>query len=203
MKQLFAAICLTVFAGIASAQIYTDNQLTARMAEIEQNKKMAQLTQKVIDKKVLNDAKKQAKRLKKEGWKESPGSLPMEKQLTNMLLKRYERVNDFPVYIVTESSYKADDQRAARRGAKATADAEIGEQIAAEVATSTGLEYNGAADHKDVLLDKIRRISKASIRNTETVLEIYREVNGMYEYHIGVAYSGSSAKNIIEKAQNE
>ena len=120
-----------------------------------------------------------------------------------MLLKRYERVNDFPTYIVTESSYKADDLRAARRGAKVTADAEIGEQIAAEVATSTSLEYNGASENKDVLLDKIRRISKASIRNTETVLEIFRETNGMYEFHIGVAYSGSSAKNIIEKAQNE
>ena len=77
-------------------------------AEMKQQRKERQEIRKA-SKKDLNEratkaARKEAKRLKKEGWTTSPGTLPLDKQLDRSYLMQMEYdENLFPKYIMADA----------------------------------------------------------------------------------------------------
>lgn len=48
---------------------------------MEERKEIAKLSKKALNEKATKEARKEAKKLKKQGWQIAPGALPLEKQL--------------------------------------------------------------------------------------------------------------------------
>ena len=97
MKRLLVlAMGLIIACGAGFAQsakeIKKERQTISKMAKSELSAKVSKTT------------KKEAKRLKKEGWVVSPGALPLEKQLERSYLMEYEYdANQFPKYIMANA----------------------------------------------------------------------------------------------------
>lgn len=79
--------------GMSCAQSDTENtakkQETVQQEFVKERRAQAKMAKNLIEQKVLKDAKKQAKQLKKEGWQPAPGTLPLEKQLTDVYTRMY------------------------------------------------------------------------------------------------------------------
>lgn len=57
---------------------------------MEERKEIAKLSKKALNEKATKEARKEAKKLKKQGWQIAPGALPLEKQLDKSYLMQYE-----------------------------------------------------------------------------------------------------------------
>lgn len=70
------------------------------------HKAMAKFTKEQFNEKASKDARKEAKRLKKDGWEVASGSLPLEKQLDKSYSMQYEMDLDtgFSKFIKGEAS---------------------------------------------------------------------------------------------------
>lgn len=172
---------------------------------IKERKKAAKLAEKTINAKVLKDARKQAKELKKEGWKAAPGSLPLEKQLSNLLLMQYEMSGNFPKYIIGKSAATGGSYGVARRQASTRARLEIATNMNAEIAaltenTDANTELSkGEAETVAKMVDASKQLVQQSIGKTDVVFEAYREVAGNTEVQIGLAYDGKLARATLLK----
>ena len=69
MKAIKFIVVLVALSFSMSAMCQTTAQLKAKQAKS------------VLKEKASKDARKEAKKMEKEGWKVSPGALPLEKQL--------------------------------------------------------------------------------------------------------------------------
>ena len=124
--KLFIAIMLLGMTMPMQAQL-SKEQLKARQ-EIQKASK-AELT-----KKATKAAVKEAKQLKKEGWKVNPGALPIEKQLD----KSYMMQNDFdenlfPKYIMGEARSVGENYDAAKMQAQELAKINLASNIHSEI----------------------------------------------------------------------
>lgn len=170
---------------------------------IKERKETAKLTEKAIEKKAIKEAKTQAKELTKDGWKAAPGSLSLEKQLSNLLLRQYEMKGNFPTYIIGKSSAVAASYGVARRQAIARARLEIATNIGAEVAALTEMtDVNtelsaGEVETVAKMVDTSKQLVQQSIGKTDIVFEAYREKDNKTEVQIGLTYDGKLAKSTI------
>ena len=71
---------------------------------VKARRQEAKLAKSLIEQKATKDAKKQAKLLKKQGWKSAPGTLSLEKQLTELYILEHTYEGNFPKYIIGRSS---------------------------------------------------------------------------------------------------
>ena len=87
-KTFFMTLIALSISGMSCAQSDTENtakkQETVQQEFVKERRAQAKMAKNLIEQKVLKDAKKQAKQLKKEGWQPAPGTLPLEKQLTDV-----------------------------------------------------------------------------------------------------------------------
>ena len=87
-KTFFMTLIALSISGMSCAQSDTENtakkQETVQQEFVKERREQAKMAKSLIEQKVLKDAKKQAKQLKKEGWQPAPGTLPLEKQLTDV-----------------------------------------------------------------------------------------------------------------------
>ena len=95
-KIMMVAMSLIVACSVSFAQdakeIMKERKATQKLAKSELTAKVDKTT------------KKEAKRLKKEGWVVSPGALPLEKQLERSYLMEFEYdENLFPKYIMANA----------------------------------------------------------------------------------------------------
>ena len=67
---------------------------------VKERKELAKLTEKQFKGQMLKEGKKQAKELKREGWKAAPGTLPIENQFSEYFIQRNELDGRFPKYIM-------------------------------------------------------------------------------------------------------
>lgn len=92
---LLVGICLLAGSTISYAQL-TKEQIEAR-------KELKKATKAELNEKATKTARKEAKKLTKEGWKVSPGALPMEKQLDRSYMMEMEIDDDlFQKFIIGE-----------------------------------------------------------------------------------------------------
>jgi hypothetical protein len=167
-----------------------------------------------LDKKQLNEkstkaAKKEAKRLKKEGWVVSPGTLPLEKQLDRSYLMEMEYdENLYPKYIMANAQSIGENYDAAKTSALSLAITNLASQIQTEVTAlventvaNKQLQANEAASIVETIMSSKNLISQ-SIGRTITVVECYREVkkSGNKEVLVRIAYNGDMAKDAVKKA---
>ena len=190
--------CSSMFAQDAK-QIRKERQEIKKMAKAEFSARVDKAT------------KKEAKRLKKEGWVVSPGALPMERQLERSYLMEYEfDENLFPKYIMANAQSIGENYDAAKTAATSLAITNLAGQIQTEVTAlienTVGNQQIGAEDAASItesVMASKNRISQ-SIGRVITVVECYRVLdNKNREVMVRIAYNSEMAKKAVKEAVRE
>lgn len=205
-KLLMVAMALIIACGASFAQEKDLKQIRKERQEIRK------LSKKEFGEKCTKAAKKEAKALKKEGWRVNPGALPLEKQLDNSYLKQMEFDDDlFPKYIMADAKSIGENYDAAKASAMSLAITSLAGQIQTEVAAlientiaNKQLEANEAASIVETVQSSKNLISQ-SIGRTLPMVECYREVKkgGNKEVLVRIAYSADLAKKAVKQAVRE
>lgn len=191
--------------------LITASGLTYAQSQKEQRKERQEVTnasKKELNEKAGKAARKEAKRLAKEGWKTAPGALPLDKQLDKSYLMQYQYDSDgFPMYIMAEAMSTAGNYDAAKMQALELAKQNLAGQIQTEV--SALIENTVANDQMDQgdaasitrSIMAAKNIISQNIGRVVPVVETYRVVNGNNrEVLIRIAYSQDLAKTAAKKA---
>ena len=94
-KLIFTLILCAVASSVVVAQTREN---------FEERKELRKLSKAELNTKATKDARKEAKRLQKEGWMPAPGALPLDKQLDRSFLMQMEYDDDmFPKYLMAQS----------------------------------------------------------------------------------------------------
>ena len=187
-------VCLLAGAVNTYAQITKEQR--------QERKEMLKMTKAELNQKASKDARKEAKRLQKEGWKVAPGALPMEKQLDRVFVMKYEFDTDmFPKWIFGDAMSIGENFDAAKMQAIAIAK----EKIAGEIGTEVTAVIDNNLANKQLSpeeaaslvksIDKGKQFISRNIGRTITVTEMYRTLsNKNKEVRVQIAYSSEMAR---------
>lgn len=198
MGLLIASV--SVFGQASDAkEIRKERQIIKKMSKAELTSKVDKVT------------KKEAKRLKKEGWVVSPGALPLEKQLERSYLMEYEYdENLFPKYIMANAQSIGENYDAAKTAATSLAITNLAGQIQTEVfalVENTVANQQLSAEDAASITESVmasKNIIMQSIGRTITVVECYRVLsNKNREVMVRIAYNSDMAKQAAKKAIKE
>lgn len=178
---------------------------------IKERQWIAKQSKKELETQVSKATKKEAKRLKKEGWVVSPGALPLENQLQRSYEMEYQYDDlGFPKFIMATAQSIANHYDAAKTSATSLAITNLAGQIQTEV---TALIENTVANaelspEEAVSISETVMASKTlisqSIGRTIAVVECYRILkNKNREVMVRIAYNGEMAKQAAKKAVRE
>jgi hypothetical protein len=191
--------CASSFAETDVKEIRKDRQEINRLAKKELTSLVSRVT------------KKEARRLKKEGWIVSPGALPLEKQLERSYLMEYEYTDDlYPKYIMANAQSIAEHYDAAKTAATSLAITNLAGQIQTEVTAlientvaNNQLSGDDAVSISETVMSSKNLISQ-SISRTMVVVECYRVLkNNNREVMVRIAYNGDMAKQAVKKIVRE
>lgn len=180
---------------------------------MKERKEISKFTKDKIKEKASKDARKEAKRLKKQGWQVAPGSLPMEKQLDRLYEMQYEvdLNTGYPKFIKGEAMTTGGNYDAAKMQAVNLAKIELAGNISTEIAAiidnevaNKQLDPQEATSISESVMGAKNFISQ-SIGQTITALELYRDLpNKNKEVRVVIMYNSDMAKAATKKAiQNE
>ncbi len=198
MGLLIASV--SVFGQASDAkEIRKERQIIRKMSKAELTSKVDKVT------------KKEAKRLKKEGWIVSPGALPLEKQLERSFLMEYEYDEDlFPKYIMANAQSIGENYDAAKTAATSLAITNLAGQIQTEVfalVENTVANQQLSAEDAASITESVmasKNVIMQSIGRTITVVECYRVLsNKNREVMVRIAYNSDMAKQAAKKAIKE
>ena len=201
--KFLLAVVLAAFTMGVSAQ--TSKEIAKERREIRK------LSKAEFNEKASKDARKEAKRLKKEGWQAAPGALPMEKQLDKSYLMQQECDEDlFPKYLMGVAMSIGENYDAAKMQALELAKQNLAGQIQTEV---TALIENTVANKQlqpEEAASVVQSVSAGknlisqSIGRVLTVVEVYRTVgNRNKEVLVRIAYNAQMAKAAAKQAVRE
>ena len=198
MGLLMASV--SVFGQASDAkEIRKERQIIRKMSKAELTSKVDKVT------------KKEAKRLKKEGWIVSPGALPLEKQLERSFLMEYEYDEDlFPKYIMANAQSIGENYDAAKTAATSLAITNLAGQIQTEVfalVENTVANQQLSAEDAASITESVmasKNVIMQSIGRTIVVVECYRILsNKNREVMVRIAYNSDMAKQAAKKAIKE
>ncbi len=157
-------------------------------------------------KQITKLAKKEAKRLKKEGWIVTPGAMPLEVQLEGVYLKENDKDEvGRSNYIIGSSQPIAQMYDAALRQANTLARVNIAENISSELTALIEASVGNKQLNQDEATSIVQVIAKskelvsAKLGRTTSLLECHRKLsNGNYEVMLRVGYPTAAA---LEKAK--
>lgn len=193
----FAFLCLT---ANVTAQSVKDIR--------KERQEIRKASKKDLNEKATKTARKDAKKLKKEGWITVPGALPLEKQLDKSYLMQMEYDEDmYPKYLMGEAMSIGENYDAAKMQALELAKQNLAGQIQTEV---TALIENSVANKQLANEDAAsvtqsimgaKNLISQSIGRTITVMECYRaKTNKNKEVLVRIAYNGEMAKTAAKRA---
>ena len=178
---------------------------------MKERKELRKMSKGELNEKATKAARKEAKKLAKEGWASAPGALPIEKQLDKSYLMQMEYDdNMYPKYLMGEAMSVGENYDGAKMQALELAKKNLAGQIQTEV---TALIENSVANNqlgaeeaatvtKSVMAAK--NLISQSIGRTITVVELYRTLNNKNkEVLVRIAYNGEMAKAAAKKAMRE
>ena len=204
MKKVFFFIALSFMTScVAYAQ--TPKELS------KERKELVKVSRSELNDKATKAARKEAKKLKKEGWTNAPGALPLEKQLDKSYLMQYEYDEDmFPKYIMGEAMSIGGNYDAAKMQALELAKQNLAGQIQTEVTAlientvaNEQMEAEQAASITRSVMASKNLISQ-SIGRVVPVIEVYRTLsNKNKEVLVRIAYSSNMAKKAAKRAIKE
>lgn len=193
----FAFLCLT---ANVTAQSVKDIR--------KERQEIRKASKKDLNEKATKTARKDAKKLKKEGWITVPGALPLEKQLDKSYLMQMEYDEDmYPKYLMGEAMSIGENYDAAKMQALELAKQNLAGQIQTEV---TALIENSVANKQLANEDAAsvtqsimgaKNLISQSIGRTIIVMECYRaKTNKNKEVLVRIAYNGEMAKTAAKRA---
>lgn len=177
-------------------------------APLTMNADSQKAAKKELDSKASKTARNEAKQLKKEGWKASPGALPLEKQLDRSYLKQQEEDElGYPKYLMGEGRSIGETYDATKMQALELAKQNLAGQIQTEVTAlientvaNKQLAKEEAASITESVLASKNLISQ-KIGKTITVVEVYRELASKNkEVLVRLAYNMGMAKEAARQA---
>ena len=209
MKKLLLSVL--VFGLFAVAPM--EAQLTK--AQQKQRKEQVSQQRKALNSKASKDARKEAKKFKKEGWQTTPGTLTLEKQLDrSMMMQMDVDQSGYPLYVMGEAMSIGETYDAAKMQALELAKQNLAGQIQTEitalventVANKQLAEEEAASIAETVLASK--NLISQSIGRVIPVVELYRDLpNKNKEVLVRIAYNHNmameAAKKIIRKDLEE
>lgn len=201
--HLLLAFSLTMFATSSFAQLAKE--------QLKERKEIRKVSEASLNEKATKTARKEAKKLKREGWTNAPGALPLNKQLDKSYLMQMEYDEDmFPKYLMGEAMSIGENYDAAKMQALELAKQNLAGQIQTEV---TALIENTVAnkqlepeDATSVVqsINAGKSLITQSIGRVITVVEVYRTVsNKNKEVLVRIAYNAAMAKAAAKKAIKE
>ncbi len=202
MKKLIILCMACLLAGSVCAQ-----QTTKEI--IKERQELAKASKKELNEKSSKAARKEARKLEKEGWKVAPGALPLEKQLDRAYMMQLEYdANYYPRYIISNAMSVGENYDAAKMQALELAKLELAAQIQTEVTAliDNSISNQQLAGEEAASITKSISESKSiisqNIGRVITVTEAYKEnkKNKNKEVLIRIAYSGEMAKAAAKAA---
>lgn len=203
------AVKFLLFVALASFAMGSSAQISKQV--IKERQEIRKLSKQEFNEKASKDARREAKRLKKQGWQAAPGALPMEKQLDKSYLMQQEFDEDlFPKYLWGEAMSIGENYDAAKMQALELAKQNLAGQIQTEV---TALIENTVANKQlqpEEAASVVQSISAGknlitqSIGRVVTVVEVYRVAgNKNKEVLVRIAYNADMAKAAAKQAIRE
>ena len=198
--KIFVAVLMLSICGGVQAQI-TKEQLKER-------KELKKLSKAELNEKASKAARKEAKRLAKEGWQAAPGALPLEKQLDKSYMMQQEFDEDmFPKYLMGEAMSIGENYDAAKMQALELAKQNLAGQIQTEV---TALIENTVANNQlaaeeaasvTKMVSAAKNLISQRIGRVVPVVEVYRTLqNKNKEVRVYIAYNSKMAKAAAKNA---
>lgn len=181
----------------------------------KQQQELNEINLKLLNSKPTKDAKKQEKKLRKEGWLVPAGDKTIAKQImeTQLLgeeLMADETGNPTKRFIIRSSQAIAGTYNAGVAAARSNAQVELASmletKVAAALETKLDNQQNTAitANTVEKFHERAKAIIDAALTNTRTTLSIYRvNVQNNYEVQIQLAFDkkelSARLKRIIQK----
>lgn len=208
MKKIFAMM-------MAALMVCSVSYAQTTKESIKERKAIAKLSQSELNKRASKSARKECKRLEKEGWRVAPGQLPLDKQLDKSYNMYYEyEENGLPKYIIGDAMSPGATYDAAKMQALDLAKTNLAGQIQTEVTAL--IESTVANDQiSQEAAQSITRTVQSSkslimqrLGRTFTVTECYKNLpNKTVLVRVTIAYNARMAldetKAIIKASLEE
>lgn len=173
---------------------------------------VAQTLSKKELKQIEKDAKNMAKDYEKEGWKVSPGAMPIQRQLEKAFTMQYEKAEDGEeLYIMGNGQSIGKSYDAAKKQAVEMAKQEIISKLQSEMATlvesSVSNEQLDSEDAESItrVISESSSFSKVNLGRVITATELYRDIKGTKnkEVLVRVGYNYNAAMKAAKQAIRE
>lgn len=205
MKKILLAVVLMFSATMCVCQAQTQKDINNERQAIKK------LSKKELGDKASKVARKEAKKLRKDGWLTMPGALPLDKQLDKSYLMQMEYDEDlFPKYIMAEAASIGENYDAAKLQAMELSKINLAGQIQSEITVlienavaNSQLKAEEAASVVKVLAAGKTMITQ-SIGRVIPVMECYRSKNNKNkEVLVRIAYNSKMAKEAAKRLLRE
>lgn len=205
MKNILMAISICLLVGTMPSYAQLSKE------QIKERKETMKMSKKALNEKASKAARKEAKRLKKEGWQAAPGALPLEKQLDKSYMMQQEYDEDmFPKYIVGEAMSIGENYDAAKMQALELAKQNLAGQIQTEI---TALIENTVANNQlsaeeatsvTKMVSAAKNLISQRIGRVVPIVEVYRTLkNKNKEVRVYIGYNSKMAKAAAKAAIRE
>lgn len=202
-KTIFYLLVMLFVSSMAFSQS-TEDLRKERLA-------VSKMSKSELNSKVSKVARKEAKKLKKEGWTTTPGTLPLEKQLDKSYKMQYEYDEDmFPKYLMGEAMSIGQNYDAAKMQALELAKQNLAGQIQTEITAlvenSVANQQLGSEDAASLTQSVMagKNLISQQIGRIITVVECYRtKQDKNKEVLVRVAYNSAMAKAAAKRALQE
>lgn len=208
MKKIMVIMAVAIM-GAATANAQSAKQLAKEQQELNE------INMKFLNEKPSKDAKRQEKELAKEGWMVPAGGKTIAKQITETQLLGEELMadengNPTKRYIIRSAQSVSGTFNAGVAAARANAQVELAAMLETKVAAAmeTKLDNQQNSAISAVTVEKFHERAKsiidACLKNTRTVLSIYRITSGNnYEVQLQVAYDKKVLSTLLKKKMHE
>ena len=203
-----------IVSAIAAAAVLFSLEANAQVAskkEYKANEQHEKMLSKSIHEKAVKEARKEAKKLEKQGYKVPAGKLPLAKQLEDSWQAQYEIDGDgTPYYYIATATTIGSNYSAANMQATNTAKLDIAGQIQTQIASLVEAKIANyeicAADASSI--NSFVSASKSVINNTLgrviKFVEIFRTLeNGNVEAMVTLGYSTDIANKEAIRAMQK
>ncbi len=203
MKQILGIALMAVM--MLSVNPVVAQTTKAEKKEQKQQKKEQEKTKKNLFDKPEKMARKEAKKLTKEGWKTM--GLPIAKQVEETWMKMYDKdASGYPRYITATEMVTANSYAAAQSAADNMAKLRIASQINSSVAALVDIALaNNEISPKDAasiskVVENSKIIVSQKLGRVFKTQEIYREIKGNYQLRVVMCYDMKAAMEIARDA---
>lgn len=200
-KLLTLALVFVIGATCASAQ--TQKEIN------KENRAKDRYTEQKLNEKASKAARQEAKKLTKEGWIVSPGSLPLEKQLDRAYNMQYDEDQDGPIYITGFGQSIGEHYDAAKMQAIELAKLQIAgmveSNIASIVQSSIDNQQLPEGDAASIVetLQAGKNIISQKLGRVVPVVECYRDVKKKKEVLVRLVYNRKQVLNTAKESIRE